>query len=69
MQPALKRFSHALRGIGISQADMYHILPAQCHGQYGAGHRQNQPPLVAALFVVADAPGLIELAVAIGPRV
>ena len=48
---------------------MYHILAAQCQGQYGPCDRQNQPPEIAPLGVAADAPCLIELARAVRARV
>ena len=46
---------------------MYHILAAQCQGQYGA-RRPAMPSPCRSLpsRIAADAPGLVELAVAVG---
>src|SRR4051794_26044780 len=63
--PPGKRMLDTRSGSGIGQRDMYHILAPKCHRQDSAVQGEYHPLLTSA----ANAPRLVELAVAVLARV
>ena len=67
--PPVDSRSHPFGSPRVYHADVYYIFAPQRYRQDSAVDSEHQPGARRTFFVHADAPSLIELAVAVGARI